>query len=1314
MASVVPIDSPTREDGIPSNVESELGLGVAPLISTKSSLGEDTKDSIALEEEEKRDSGLSFDVVRIRAKKLFVNSRFGHVYEFLLLVLSFLSVGQYIYQTRYYNTTIEKGSEAARVEELLQLIEMCLAGLFGFDWLLSLFLAEVSSEFLFSAYSIIDLFTVIPIWFTYDTPILSLNEVHTTQQGVTYVMYLLSTTRVCRLFRCRRYLASVENDVNRVLLDILVTITVMIVWFAALMQYVELHLQPLNFFDWIYFAWITTTTVGYGDISPESTMGQVTVMMYLTLTAVLLPKLSNDLLEMMKLQSPWARMRFKRKGNNSHHVLICGDLSATPITELFMELFHEDHADMNVHAVVLQTGPPDLEMFKLLEDPVFSISMTYLEGSPLVEYDLNRACAESAVAIFIMTNKFTMTPDKQDSTVILQQFSIKRYIERYQTQPLFCIQLIREQNKQHLSISTDDATDLDLVVCINQIKMGVLAKAAQYPGASALIFNLLSSFADDADEQTEKEKMKKRKAKNRRNLGWGLKRTLEEEDDIGDIDELSEQDLDYWLAEYQQGCDWEIYTSDLSLAFQGRIFSEVALEMYLKEGIVVMGLKMVHLRNKHPPKLILNPGDMRIPDFSVYFVQAFVMAKNVGGADAVQGQGEALEQTLSPTSATKVDLPHARRGSILEKGRVPPHRQSLIGVLDKGLRRLSGRMSMIEETSTSMSNAKKSQLRNNVSSISPVTDATSDGAKALSAGLDKRTYLRLGGRITLEDATINGFITDKIPQIEDHLIITGKDLNNLYEIITSLRSKAVKTQMYIVILSPRDISRSVWNKICVFEGVVFIRGSALHEGDLRRAGIFRAKQVIVLAGNEYTPEGAQNNINAKREEALLDVDTIFSYQCVRRLNAYCNVIIELVREGSIAYLDAGSDDASSSSGSNDFKFCPQFAAGMLYTSTLLDTLLVQTFYNRDIIKVVELLVGMDGEDSFSDVGAGAVGLSDSGYAQTGESAASSGSDSHRVSMFSAGAQSAQKIDPKQPLRRESRAMLRHSLAHTDSSRGRLADTARMTDRHRLRPPPLNTNLPLTGATNPDGSASFIGGGSYMTPSRMVIDRQGSEDSSAMRSGASPLNGTSPQWAGSGSGSGSPSHYGGGGRHGGPLGFDRGKPRRRVWNTRSSSLFQVPIPDGLETMTYGAMFRHIAKHHVIPIGILRGVFRGFKVGPRKNSLNYVFANPPPDTELFTCDKIFVLAPSFPSNITATVNKPDTIADLRRAEEARQRIMEKEIIGAVHEELSSFQDKYKEYAQELNQTSDMSNTRLRVLFDKLNTIRAQAGAGAEEHS
>jgi hypothetical protein len=85
-----------------------------------------------------------------------------------------------------------------------------------------------------------------------------------------------------------------------------------------------------------------------------------------------------------------------------------------------------------------------------------------------------------------------------------------------------------------------------------------------------------------------------------------------------------------------------------------------------------------------------------------------------------------------------------------------------------------------------------------------------------------------------------------------------------------------------------------------------------------------------------------------------------------------------------------------------------------------------------------------------------------------------------------------------------------------------------------------------------------------------------------------------------------------------------KPKVGIQAITGSSLYQIPIPEDLETKTYGSLFKHLCKDDIVPLGILRGVFANMSMGAKSNKSPYVFTNPPKDTELFMCDRVFVLS------------------------------------------------------------------------------------------
>ncbi len=111
--------------------------------------------------------------------------------------------------------------------------------------------------------------------------------------------------------------------------------------------------------------------------------------------------------------------------------------------------------------------------------------------------------------------------------------------------------------------------------------------------------NLLSSFADNDDDGP----------------------AANDNDDISILDE--DQDSGDWFGEYQRGCTWEIYTSELSPAFEGITFCALSEVLYAKLGVVLFGLEVEDLpkenkdsnrsSSKYSKKLVLNPGSYVLP-----------------------------------------------------------------------------------------------------------------------------------------------------------------------------------------------------------------------------------------------------------------------------------------------------------------------------------------------------------------------------------------------------------------------------------------------------------------------------------------------------------------------------------------------------------------------------------------------------------------------------------------------------------------------------------------------------------------------------
>ena len=76
----------------------------------------------------------------------------------------------------------------------------------------------------------VDLLTVIPIWITSSRDPIHYDEIKGYDDFITYLLFGLNTTRILRALRIHKKLMLVEDEVQRVLGNIILTILVMLLF----------------------------------------------------------------------------------------------------------------------------------------------------------------------------------------------------------------------------------------------------------------------------------------------------------------------------------------------------------------------------------------------------------------------------------------------------------------------------------------------------------------------------------------------------------------------------------------------------------------------------------------------------------------------------------------------------------------------------------------------------------------------------------------------------------------------------------------------------------------------------------------------------------------------------------------------------------------------------------------------------------------------------------------------------------------------------------------------------------------------------
>jgi len=165
---------------------------------------------------------------------------------------------------------------AGRHGGLIFILEWFFTGLFTVEYLLRIYCAVDRRRYIFSFYGLVDLLAILPSY-------LALMFA-----GASYllVVRLLRVLRIFRVLKLVRYLRDANlllrslGLARRKILVFYASMLVLCVLFGAVMFLVE---GPKSGFTSIptsvYWAIVTITTVGYGDISPQSPLGQAIASM---------------------------------------------------------------------------------------------------------------------------------------------------------------------------------------------------------------------------------------------------------------------------------------------------------------------------------------------------------------------------------------------------------------------------------------------------------------------------------------------------------------------------------------------------------------------------------------------------------------------------------------------------------------------------------------------------------------------------------------------------------------------------------------------------------------------------------------------------------------------------------------------------------------------------------------------------------------------------------------------------------------------------------------------------------------------------
>ncbi|XP_045531733.1 potassium channel subfamily T member 2 isoform X4 [Pieris brassicae] len=185
--------------------------------------------------------------------------------------------------------------------------------------------------------------------------------------------------------------------------------------------------RHLNLFQATYFVVVTFSTVGYGDFVPDIWPSQLFMVIMIGVALVVLPtqfeQLAFTWMERQKLGGSYSSHR----AQSERHVVVC---STTLHADTIMDFLNEFYAHpllQDYYVVLLSPMELDTTMRMILQVPIWAQRVIYIQGSCLKDTDLIRARMNEAEACFILAARNYADKTAADEHTILRSWAVKDF-----------------------------------------------------------------------------------------------------------------------------------------------------------------------------------------------------------------------------------------------------------------------------------------------------------------------------------------------------------------------------------------------------------------------------------------------------------------------------------------------------------------------------------------------------------------------------------------------------------------------------------------------------------------------------------------------------------------------------------------------------------------------------------------------------------------------------------------------------------------------------------------------------------------------
>ena len=680
------------------------------------------------------------------------------------------------------NTTMDK-----RANKFMNIIETILILYFIIHYLLRLFCSQNRIVTFFELLNLVDLIIIICLILCKQDSI-----------EKSYVFYYLKIARILRiliLFKFESILQKRTNEQVGFLFGLVLTVvSIIFISNAVLLEFENKYIRDSSsyegeddlykFHDIFYFEIVTLSTVGLGDITPQTDAGRLTIILTIIITIAFIPALPSKISNVFSLTSKYSRIKYNNYSKTPKHLVLIGNCGPESFEACLEELYHEDHANIDFDTVIMQKKP-DERMLKNFNKKTYFNKMHYLVRDVLSHKDLRRAKTDNCICSIILANKVTPNHKKEDFFNIMKAFSIVKYsnIIKSKIPSRVLLQLILPETKEiyYNSLLQQKENERNIqIICLEEIKLQLLGKSCQCQGINTIIAMLITSKKPDV----QMKDMYK---------------------------------FDAWMKEYLLGLENEIYCIKIKCELLFNLnFNDLVKIIYELTKFIVIGTDVIHQELK--PFVCLNPYNYR---FSPFDHLIYLIASRQPNEEEIN---DLLEEYLEKNKIGVIE-------NNIELVKIKRLKKSYWANLDRNFK---PKEDLKDDTNNILIDTEdnSNEIDNDLINNNQENFILSNYHTFIST---------IRPRMRKESEIFDFDILDK------HVIICGMS-PNIKNLILPLRTRDKMNHFPILIINKEEhIPQDIWNDIHYFPHIYYMQGDPIKNEDLKKARISKAKSVVILS-----------------------------------------------------------------------------------------------------------------------------------------------------------------------------------------------------------------------------------------------------------------------------------------------------------------------------------------------------------------------------------------------------------------------------------------------------------------------------------